>query len=339
MTRKKTFVFGYCLLLSFTLTAQSIDSVRLLQEVVVEQSRLGEYAISRYTLTPDSAMLGFSRGGNLADLLRKNGFGGIRSYGPGGLASASFRGSGSNHTNVLWNGINIISPLAGQTDLSQLPVTFFDDASVQTGGSASLYGNGSIGATVSLNNTARFNQGLTTKTFSSIGSFGYGFQDAALQWSGKKFISSTKAFIMQAENNFTFHNKNVNPARTDTRLNNAARQYGVLQQNYWQLAPRHMLWAKFWFQNNHYEVPNTSLSNRPGEATQKDISYRSLLGYSWSGNQIDFTYQGAFVQQSLDFRDPALNDLTSSNVFYSLIQNAEVSTTLFSTGRLTSGVH
>jgi iron complex outermembrane receptor protein len=338
MLELKTFVFGYCLLFAQLTCAQLYDSVLLLQEVIIEQSRLSDYAVQRYVLKTDSLSRALLRGGSLSDLLRSTGLGGVRGYGPGGLATASFRGTGSSHTSILWNGINLISPLAGQSDLSQLPVTFFDEASVQTGGSASLYGNGSIGGTILLNNTARFREGLTAKTFTSVGSFSRFFQDVGVQWSEKKFISSTKIFYSQAENNFSFTNINVNPARTDSRQHNAQRQHGLLQQNYWQINPQQLVWLKFWYQDNHYEVPNTSLSIRPGEATQRDKSYRGLLGYSWSGRNIHITYQGAFVHQSLLYVDPAIS-LTSTNDFQMLVQNAEANLDLNRAGQLTTGVH
>ena len=91
---------------------QKMDSIVHLQEVVIEQSRLSGYAISKYTLKVDSLTHQLASAGSLADLLRKYGFGHLRAYGPGGLATASFRGTGSSHTAVLWNGINLLSPLS-----------------------------------------------------------------------------------------------------------------------------------------------------------------------------------------------------------------------------------
>ncbi|NJL13466.1 MAG: TonB-dependent receptor plug domain-containing protein [Microscillaceae bacterium] len=46
----------------------------------------------------------------------------VREYGPQQLSSLSFRGTGSSHTAVLWQGININSPTLGMSDLGTLPV-------------------------------------------------------------------------------------------------------------------------------------------------------------------------------------------------------------------------
>ncbi|MEX1238543.1 MAG: Plug domain-containing protein, partial [Cyclobacteriaceae bacterium] len=168
------FVFALCILLSVQATAQvNIDSARLLKTVVVNQSRLNDYVIGSYELPIDSSALALASNGSLTDLLRKQGFGHIRSYGPGGVASPSFRGTGSGHTAVLWNGIDLTSPLTGQLDLSLLPAGLFDDVSIQTGGSTSISGNGSIGANIHLNNNLNFNEGLRASVSSHIGSFGY----------------------------------------------------------------------------------------------------------------------------------------------------------------------
>ena len=51
----------------------------------------------------------------------------VKSYGRGSLSTVSFRGTGASHTKVLWEGININSPMLGQTDFSLLPVSFFDE--------------------------------------------------------------------------------------------------------------------------------------------------------------------------------------------------------------------
>ena len=50
----------------------------------------------------------------------------IKTYGPGGTASASFRGTTSSHTLVLWNGFQLNSPTLGEVDFSMIPVFFTD---------------------------------------------------------------------------------------------------------------------------------------------------------------------------------------------------------------------
>ncbi len=323
MTKLKTFVFGVLLVLPLGGYAQQIiDSVTQLPEVVIEQSRLGGYAINKFTLKVDSLTHGLASAGSVADLFRKFGYGHLRAYGPGGLATASFRGTGSSHTAVLWNGINLLSPLSGQLDLSHLPVSFVDEASIQTGGIASLYGNGSIGATILLNNKARFNEGLRLNTFASAGSFGSYYQDLGASWSGKKFISATKIFINQAENNFTYWNKNIFPAKAEKRDHTALRQKGILQQNYWQLSSRHLLTLKLWHQDNTYEIPNPTSVPRRAEAIERNTFYRAVAGWHLNHRFFDLKYQGAFIRHDLNYNDPSVN-IISKNIFNTIMNSLE----------------
>jgi vitamin B12 transporter len=339
LPKLKTIVFGLCVCASLACHAQQRkDSVRVLREVMVEQSRLGNYAISQYILPVDSLTRSLASGGSLADMLRKFGYGHLRSYGPGGLATASLRGTGSSHTAVLWNGINLLSPLLGQLDLSLVPVGFIDDVSIQSGGSASLYGNGSIGGTILLNSKATFNKGLNLKTFSTGGSFGSYYQDAAISWSGKKFITSTRVFFSDAANDFKFLNTNIYPAKIERRNHTAYHQKGVLHQNYWQVSPQHLVTLKFWYQDNLYQVPNTTFISRKAEATEHNKFYRTILGWNYSHNNLELNYQGAMIRHDLTYQDPAIN-LISPSTFTTFINTIEGSIPLHKRASTTSGVN
>jgi len=338
LTNLKIIVFGLCVFASISSRAQQKDSARLLKEVIIEQSRLSSYAISQYVLPVDSMTRALASGGSLADMLRKFGYGHIRSYGPGGLATASLRGTGSSHTAVLWNGINLVSPLNGSLDLSLVPVSFIDDVSIQSGGAASLYGNGSIGGTIQLNNKASFNEGLKLKTFTNAGSFGGFFQDAGASWSGKKFITSTNVFYTAAKNDFEFINRNYYPAREELRQHTGYEQKGILQQNYWQLTARNLIHLKFWYQDNLYEAPNSSFVPRTSEATEQNKYFRTLLGWSHSKNNFDFSYQGAFIRHNLDYRDPVLS-LVSPSTFNTFINNVEANFSFKKDVSLTTGTN
>jgi iron complex outermembrane receptor protein len=319
---------------------QALDSAVQLRPVVIEQTSLGNYAISKFTLKVDSLTQQLASNGSMADMLRKFGYGHFRGYGPGGLTTASFRGTGSSHTAVLWNGINLLSPLSGQLDLSHVPVSFIDDASIQTGGAASLYGNGSIGATINLNNKARFNEGLKLNSYVSIGSFQSYYRDVGVAWSGKKFISSTKIFLSDAKNDFKYLNESQTPDRIEKRDHNAFHQKGVLQQLYWQAAKRSVITAKFWYQDDSYEVPNaTSLANK-AQAVESNTYYRTVLGWHYNYTWFDVNYQGAYVKHDLNYQDPDVSLLLNANsTFNTLVNNLELNFTSVKNINITVGIN
>jgi iron complex outermembrane receptor protein len=309
---------------SLGVTAQSgeADSLIRLDEVVITQTRLQNYAVGHYLLPVDSLTSRLASMSNAAELLRKFGYGHIRSYGVGGVTTPSFRGTGASHTAVLWNGINIISPLNGQSDLSLLPVNFIDDVQLQTGGSASLYGSGAIGGTIQFNNKARFGQGLNISLTENIGSFRTFFHGLSATWSGKKWVSSTRLFQTSAANNFAFTNRNVAPPRQERRQHNAFDQHGILQQNYFQINKQQLISLRFWYQDNHVDIPEPSTVPRPGTSTQRDKFYRSMIGWNYDYNGGHVFVQSAHVHHMLDYRHPPSNTF-SVNTFDTFINTFE----------------
>lgn len=315
-------MLGFISVIDVVGQANETDSLHLLNEVVVTNTRLQAYAIGHYAQRVDSLSSKLSAMTNAAELFRKFGYGHIRSYGVGGLTTPSFRGTGASHTAILWNGINIISPLNGQSDLSLLPMTFVDDVQLQSGGSASLYGSGAIGGTIQFNSKAVFRQGLNISLTENAGSFKTYFHGLSASWSGKRFISSTKIFQSSAENNFPFVNQNFSPPRNEVRQHDAIEQHGVLQQNYFQLNSRQLLSLRFWYQDNHVQLPEVISVTKPGESTQRDQFFRSMIGWNYDYRKGHLFVQSAQVHHMLDYRNPPTNT-TSISTFNSFINTFE----------------
>jgi iron complex outermembrane receptor protein len=298
------------------------DSLIRLDEVVISQTRLHNYAAGHYILPVDTLTSRLASMTNAAELMRKFGYGHLRSYGVGGVTTPSFRGTGASHTAVLWNGINLVSPLNGQSDLSLLPVSFVDDVQIQSGGSASLFGSGAIGGTLSFNSKAVFNQGLGLSFTENIGSFGTYFHGLSGSWSGKKWISSTRLFQTSAENNFKFINRNIAPPVEQRRDHNAFDQIGILQQNYFQITQRQLLSVRFWYQDNNTEVPNPTTVSTASLATQRDQFLRSMVGWNYDYKKGHLFIQSAHVYHLIDYRDPRINQAAKS-AFHTVINTAE----------------
>lgn len=315
----------------------SADSVLLLKTVVVTQSRLSDYVIAAYELPIDSTMLSIASNGSLTDLLRKQGLGHLRSYGPGGLASPSFRGTGSSHTSVLWNGLNLISPLSGQIDLSLVPAGLFDDATIQTGGATSLSGNGTIGANIHLNNVVRFNEGLNAGLSLHEGSFATRYYDGNFRFSAKRFETNTKLFLNSSDNDFRFRDKSKIDGKVIRRKHSAFDQNGFLQQFSHQISDKSILSLRVWYQKSKYEVPDIASSQNDAEATEENTFYRILGGWNFAAAKFEFNYQSALIRQDLDYADPKTN-IYSLNRYNNVVQNAEANFLLTQQSRVTTGV-
>ena len=96
----------------------------------------------------------------------------VKSYGPGLSVTTAMRGGNASQTAVLWNGLSIQNPMLAQSDLSNLPVLFFEQAEVEYGGSSAMWGSGAIGGSVRIGSLPPVNKGLRIKLMCSAGSFG-----------------------------------------------------------------------------------------------------------------------------------------------------------------------
>ncbi|MGM0497657.1 MAG: TonB-dependent receptor, partial [Bacteroidota bacterium] len=76
----------------------------------------------------------------------------------GSLATPSIRGTTSNHTLVNWNGFPVNSITLGQSDLSLGNSKFIDEISITPSAPGSLYGSGTFGGAISMDNKANWKE-------------------------------------------------------------------------------------------------------------------------------------------------------------------------------------
>jgi len=142
------------------------------------------------------------RFGSLTDLLQFNTPLAFKNYGPGQLATVSFRGTSANHTAVLWNDIDINQPNLGQTDFSTLPVAGFDRLAVQYGSSASVVGSGAVGGSVLLGSAGEWRSGIGVSLGQQVSSFRNNQTQLGVRYGsslGKNWQLSGKAFAYRSQ--------------------------------------------------------------------------------------------------------------------------------------------
>lgn len=176
----------------------------------------------------------------------------IKSYGPGGIATTSFRGGNASQTAVLWNGFNIQNAMLGQADLALMPAVLFDDIGVEYGGSSSLFGSGAVGGSIHLNTRPAFDQGFQTVVQAGGGSFGQRNAAGKIGFSGQRFSSVTKLYGNHADNNFKYYDRNQDLRRQ----RNAAYDFtGGMQELRFLLRPGQTLSLNAWLSANRRRLP------------------------------------------------------------------------------------
>lgn len=98
----------------------------------------------------DSMALRGSIAQSLADVLSKNSTLFVKSYGRATESTAEFRGTSPSHTQVIWNGMKINSPMLGTVDFSTIPAFFIDQATLYHGASSINIAGGGLGGAIEM---------------------------------------------------------------------------------------------------------------------------------------------------------------------------------------------
>ena len=281
------------------------DTIRQLNVVEVSTSRLILFSNANKSETLDSALLDRYTSSNLADILLNESQIFIKSYGLGSLASSSFRGSGANHTSVLWNGFNLQSPMNGIIDLSLIPANFMNNVAIQYGGAGALWGTGAVGGSIHLSNFSENNKGLTVATTSSFGSFS-DKQQVNAEFSKKRLISSLKVFNHDAKNDFPFINSAQYGKPQQKQTNAELKEYGFLQENYFTINNYQKINTRLWYQSNDRNIP-PSMTQNISVSNQKDEFYRATAEWQRVKEKLTLLIRAAYFDEFLSFTDSLIN--------------------------------
>jgi vitamin B12 transporter len=254
------------------------DSVILLRTVNISSTRLHDNAVGLHVEKFDSLSLARSRTGMLSDLFVRQTPVIINTYGSGSLATMSLRGTSSNHTAFFWNGISISPPTTRLTDMALLPVIFFRNIEIQYGGASSVFGGGTIGGSVHLDNNFSFNDRKYLSFDLSAGSYGDYSGNGVVMLSSDKWITSTSFFYHQARNDFKFRNTAEENHPVERQQNARNEGAGIVQQISRALKGSNFLTVDIWAQSTGRDIPSP-LNYPGGAASQKDQSLRTMM--SW----------------------------------------------------------
>ena len=156
---------------------------------------------------------------SLSDILAYNSSVFVKQSGRASLSTVSFRGTSSSHTQVLWNGMKINSPMLGMTDFSMIPSFLTDNASLLHGPASLAEASGGLGGAVSLKTGARPDDGWGLEYVQGFGSFLTADEYLKVSYGGRRFSSSTRAVVSSSRNDFRYVNKDKNENVYDSQMN------------------------------------------------------------------------------------------------------------------------
>ena len=287
MTRRLLIILSIFFALSITALAQN-DTI-MLENVEISASYINN-KVQQKTMERkiDTAVIKRLKTVSLSQLLIQHSPVFIKTYGPGGTASASFRGTTSSHTLVLWNGFQLNSPTLGEVDFSMIPVFFTDEISLQWGSKTSA-NSGGLGGVVNIANSQKFNEGLILDVRQTYGSFNTWGSYLTVGYSAKNFIARVKAYRNSSDNDFTYTNIATIPHQEMKQKNADFVDYGFMPEM--QLRFKNSLltfvsWNQFSHRNYPQIMPN--VFNNTKEYADNDFS-RNFLSYKyyWNSGRVE----------------------------------------------------
>ena len=250
----------------------------------------------------DTIVLQSKSTSNLSDLLIKHSPVFIKTYGPGGTSTASFRGTTASHTLVLWNGFQLNAPTLGQVDFSTIPVFLVDDVSLNWG-SGTSNNSGGLGGTVNIDNTHHFGDGFLLDLKQTYGSFNTLGSFITVGNYGKRFSFRVKAYRNSSDNDFEYYNTGVFPPKRMKQHNADFVDYGVMPEISFMLK-NSIISASSWNQWNDRNLPPimTNANNKNFEEWTKDNFSRNFVSFKtfWNTGNLQLK-SAAFVENQRYF--------------------------------------
>lgn len=275
------------------------DTLQLLEMEIVS-NQLAQTGTTKSS-TFDSVAKSSLSVANLSGLLADNSLVFIKSYGRGGLATASFRGTAASHTQVLWNGFQISSPMLGQVDLSLIPNTFFDQAELQYGGSSLEAIPGALGGSIELTTNPKASSPILSIS-QMMGSYQTFITTAALNLQTKKLISNTRFAFQFSENDFDYYNNGIPPAEWMKQENASVRNIGFTQQLTYLMSDFQQLSFATWNQWDDRNIPPLMTNVQQGGNTseyQSNFSSRNVLSWNYHKSKTRVEASAAWFHEEL----------------------------------------
>ncbi|MEO0333861.1 MAG: TonB-dependent receptor, partial [Bacteroidota bacterium] len=262
------------------------------------------------TILPQA--IGYTKPNNLAQLLMRYSAVNVRSYGISGLSTASLRGSGSNHTPIFWEGINLQSSMNGSLDLTLMPAFFLDNIALQHGSAGALYGAGTLGGAIHLGSDIQLQAGASGKLFQQWGSFGDRQTGVQLQYGDQKGLVRIRAFDRQADNDFPYYN--IYRSQEERRQHAGIVQRGILAEFYRELSSHQRINIKYWLQDNQVEIPGVAAAGNSNQALQNDLFHRVVLDWELAQPKYKVEARTAILGHQLVYNDNIRETSTSEAI-------------------------
>lgn len=293
------------------------DTIALSDVEIITDRRIFSQT-GKKTERTDSLVKAQFRSGSVAELLAYSSPVFIKRYGPGGIATTSFRGGNAAQTAVVWNGLNLQNAMLGETDLSLLPSVLFDNVEIEYGGSSSAWGSGAMAGSIHLNNKARFGEGANFLVNAFRGSFGLNNVSGKLQFSNRRLASRTVFYATDSRNDFRYYGTQAGH-RIDQRQQHAGYHFRGILQEIRFTAGRHLFSANAWLNDYNRRVPG--FAGTESKTYQYDAAQRFSFSWQFEKRRWAVMTRAGFFAERLDYTDSLATLFAKSKIRTSTVEN------------------
>jgi len=314
------FVRSLILLCFFYSSSYFAQDTISLKDVEISSSKIQLSQIGKKTEAIDSTVKEQFKNNSIAEVLGYNSSVFIKSYGPGGLATTGFRGGNASQTALLWNGFNLQNAMLGQADLALMPAVLFEDIGIEYGGSSSAWGSGAMVGSIHLNNKLNFDKGLVSKLNFGAGSYGSLNGSAAVLVSQKRFVSSTKIYINNSQNNFRYRDTLDKENRNKRQKDSEYYFKGLMQEFRFLLNPKQIVSVNAWLTTNQRHLPVYNAGYK-SKTYQDDDAIRLTANWKYIGKQFNSVIRGGYFIDRIDYIDSIRSIFSKSKTNTFMFEN------------------
>jgi len=283
------------LFIVFMLPATILAQVVSPKTVVLDTVRLNKLTDKKNWQTYQIIDLkdSLSETGSIPELLNEKTALFIKEYGKGMLAGISLRGTGTAHTQVVWNGIPVNSILTGQTDLNTFSPAGFDNVYLKKGGSSVSFGSGAIGGVLVFDDQIKFDKAFRLQNQTKLASFQtFGNSFKILNSTGKLFTKAQLTFL-KSQNNYPFVNHDI------------TNENGAYQGLDWALVTGYKINSKnkiyFKSKNSIWDRETSRTLYMPQNARLKTANRYFLTGWNYQNSHLSNRLDVAYITEKIRY--------------------------------------
>lgn len=313
MIKKLVLKYFFCSLILILAIQNMFSQSDTLFEHTVFDYKIEEGVNTFSVIEVDSSSLAKYFGQTTEELLGKSNGLFVKQYGAGNLATLSIRGSSANQTQVFWNGIPVNTASIGVTDLTLLPIDFYNSLLIKKGGASLSCGSGGIGGAVCLNSNSFFKKGITLSAQQVLGSFGIKRTILKMNYSTGKINFVTGYLHRFSLNNFSYKDISSPNEQYVSRENASINQHFFMQEIGWFINKKSQIEFKLNYLNSWRQIPSIIGATNNGEF-QNDQQIKTLIGFKNISNNLRHDLKIGFVNEVMNYNDTALGIFSNFNI-------------------------